>query len=145
MSEKKIAASANNKTTVKEGKPTIKKTAATTDKPVKKTPTTKESKKMAPAKKEASTTAEVKKTKVTAAKKVLTATKKPSASKVETKTKAVAKNKAASAGKNQPTAQERYRMVETAAYFIAERNGFRGDAVAHWIAAEIEIAALLAR
>lgn len=34
-------------------------------------------------------------------------------------------------------------MVETAAYFIAERNGFRGDTAAHWAAAELEITALL--
>jgi hypothetical protein len=42
-----------------------------------------------------------------------------------------------------PTPEERYRMVETAAYFIAERSGFRGDSIAHWTAAELEIAALL--
>lgn len=40
----------------------------------------------------------------------------------------------------QPLAQERYRMVETAAYFIAERSGFKGCTTDHWAAAEIEIA-----
>ncbi|MDP1940653.1 MAG: DUF2934 domain-containing protein [Gallionella sp.] len=40
----------------------------------------------------------------------------------------------------QPSAQERYRMVETAAYYIAERSGFQGSTTEHWAAAEIEIA-----
>ena len=38
------------------------------------------------------------------------------------------------------TPEERYRMVETAAYFIAERCGFQGYPPEHWAAAEIEIA-----
>ena len=42
-----------------------------------------------------------------------------------------------------PTPEERYRMVETAAYFIAERNSFQGDPAGYWAAAEIEIATLL--
>lgn len=42
-----------------------------------------------------------------------------------------------------PNPEERYRMVETAAYFIAERNNFQGDPTAFWSAAEIEIATLL--
>jgi hypothetical protein len=41
------------------------------------------------------------------------------------------------------SSEHRYRMVETAAYFIAERNGFRGDAAEHWRDAEREIARLL--
>lgn len=41
------------------------------------------------------------------------------------------------------TAEERYRMVQTAAYFIAERNGFGGCAIEHWAAAEREIAGKL--
>ena len=47
---------------------------------------------------------------------------------------------------DQPVAcssEQRYRMVETAAYFIAERNGFHGDAAEHWQVAELEIAQLL--
>ncbi len=40
----------------------------------------------------------------------------------------------------QPTPEERYRMVQTAAYFIAERNGFCGNPADHWAAAEREIA-----
>lgn len=42
-----------------------------------------------------------------------------------------------------PTPDERYRMVETAAYFIAERHGFQGRSEEHWAAAEREIAARL--
>jgi hypothetical protein len=44
----------------------------------------------------------------------------------------------------QPSAQERYRMVETAAYYIAERSNFQGNTVEHWAQAEIEISAKLA-
>jgi hypothetical protein len=40
----------------------------------------------------------------------------------------------------QPTFDERCRMVETAAYFIAERNGFSGCAADYWAAAELEVA-----
>lgn len=42
-----------------------------------------------------------------------------------------------------PTPEERYRMVETEAYFIAERHGFQGRTEEHWAAAEREIAARL--
>lgn len=41
--------------------------------------------------------------------------------------------------KKKPSPEERYRMVETAAYFIAERSGFSGDSTEHWAAAEREI------
>jgi hypothetical protein len=34
-------------------------------------------------------------------------------------------------------------MVETAAYFIAERHGFQGNSTEHWAAAEREIAVML--
>ncbi len=56
-----------------------------------------------------------------------------------------AANPKPSAGKKgaQPTPQERYRMVETAAYFIAQRNGFQGRSDEHWVAAEREVAAKL--
>jgi hypothetical protein len=42
-----------------------------------------------------------------------------------------------------PSPEERYRMVETAAYFIAEQHGFQGGSDEHWAAAEREIAARL--
>jgi hypothetical protein len=38
-----------------------------------------------------------------------------------------------------PGAEERYRMIEVAAYYIAERNGFAGDPKAFWTEAEIQI------
>ncbi|MDP4029623.1 MAG: DUF2934 domain-containing protein [Gallionella sp.] len=43
----------------------------------------------------------------------------------------------------QPTPEERYRMVQTAAYFIAERSGFGGCSTDHWAAAELEVAGML--
>jgi Protein of unknown function (DUF2934) len=41
------------------------------------------------------------------------------------------------------TPEERYRMVETAAYFIAERHGFQGRSDEHWAAAERQIGIIL--
>lgn len=64
--------------------------------------------------------------------------------------KAPAKKAAAAKAKTVPgkvraqvSPEERYRMVQTAAYFIAEHNGFCGDSTEHWAAAEIEIASRL--
>jgi hypothetical protein len=34
-------------------------------------------------------------------------------------------------------------MVETAAYFIAERNNFTGSSADYWIAAEVQIKKML--
>ena len=42
-----------------------------------------------------------------------------------------------------PTLEERYRMVQTTAYLIAEQRGFEGRTDDHWAAAEREIAAKL--
>jgi hypothetical protein len=63
--------------------------------------------------------------------------KKPA--KVAAKAKSVATQEVA-----QPSAQERYRMVETAAYYISERYGFQGCSADHWAEAELEIANKLA-
>ena len=41
------------------------------------------------------------------------------------------------------TPEERQRLVEQAAYFRAEKDGFRGDPQAYWVAAEAEVEALL--
>ncbi|MCB5184594.1 DUF2934 domain-containing protein [Methylobacillus gramineus] len=41
--------------------------------------------------------------------------------------------------------EERYRMVEVAAYFLAERNHFAGNPVEYWSAAEAQISKLLAK
>ncbi len=76
------------------------------------------------------------------AKKAATAAAKPK----NTKTPAVKKAAAPAAVKKTPaqlTPEERYRMVQTAAYFIAERNGFGGCSADHWVAAELEIAGKL--
>jgi hypothetical protein len=42
-----------------------------------------------------------------------------------------------------PSPEERYRMVELAAYFIAEQHGFQGRTDEYWAAAEQQIAATL--
>lgn len=42
-----------------------------------------------------------------------------------------------------PSAEERYLMVQSAAYFIAERDGFQGCDTHYWALAEQEIAAQL--
>lgn len=84
-----------------------------------------------PAAKISTPATEPKKTRVAATKKTESATEKKAPAK---------KSSAAKAGKVQPTPEERYRMVQTAAYFIAERNGFQGYPADHWLQAELEIA-----
>jgi len=37
------------------------------------------------------------------------------------------------------SAEERYKMIEVAAYYIAEHNHFQGNAIDFWIAAEEEV------
>jgi acyl-CoA reductase-like NAD-dependent aldehyde dehydrogenase len=56
--------------------------------------------------------------------------------------KKAAKKKTSAANKkaSKPTPEERYRMVQTAAYFIAEQHGFQGRSDEHWAAAERAIA-----
>ncbi len=76
-----------------------------------------------------------------------------------TTAKAAAKPKAAAAAKKTGTAktttvkksatkktkattadlEQRYRMIEVAAYYIAEKDGFAGSPVDYWIAAELQI------
>jgi hypothetical protein len=80
-------------------------------------------------------------TKKPATTKTTAAEKKPAAAK-----KTVAKKAAPKASKpNKISNEERYRMVEVAAYFLAERNGFKGNPVEYWTAAEAQIAQLLAK
>ncbi|BBP05289.1 hypothetical protein TPL01_14650 [Sulfuriferula plumbiphila] len=69
----------------------------------------------------------------------------------------VAKPKVAAPGANEPaakrsvklsnpavSAEQRYRMIAEAAYYIAERRNFApGDAAADWAQAEVQIVALL--
>lgn len=85
------------------------------------------------------------------------ATEKTTAAKKTTTTKAAAKPKAEkkapvkkvaakTAGKSKATSAntaERYKMTEVAAYFIAERDNFAGNAVDYWIAAEVQIGKML--
>ena len=116
------------------GKPKPAKATLTTaakKPPAKKTAVAKPLKaKITTAKKEASPAAKKK----APAKKPLAAGIKPEA----TNPKPAATGKAA-----KPTPEERYRMVETAAYFIAERHGFQGRSDEHWAAAELEVAVRL--
>ena len=67
--------------------------------------------------------------------------KKPAAAKVVAK-KPTAK-KAAEA--RSIGAEERYKMIEVAAYYIAERNHFKGNSTDFWIAAEAEISAKIGK
>lgn len=57
--------------------------------------------------------------------------------------KAAAPKKAASAKPNKISAEERYRMTEVAAYFLAERNKFAGQPVDYWTAAEEQVSKML--
>lgn len=57
-----------------------------------------------------------------------------------------AKPAAAAKTKTSPrkiSAEERYKMTEVAAYFLAERNGFKGNPVEYWEQAEAQISQLL--
>ena len=79
-------------------------------------------------------------TKTTAAKaaakpKTTTATKKASASKTTAAKKPAAKKTKAA----DMTPEHRYRMIEVAAYYLAEKDGFAGSPVEYWMAAELQI------
>lgn len=75
------------------------------------------------------------------------APKKSAASKSEAAPKkaATAKSatKTAAPKKLKPGPEELYRMIQTAAYFIAERNGFAGDSKGYWAQAEAQITSIL--
>lgn len=84
--------------------------------------------------------------KAAAAKKPAVAKAAPAAKKPVAVKKPAAKPAAKKASKpNKISNEERYRMVEVAAYFMAERNGFKGSPVEYWTAAEAQIAKLLAK
>ncbi len=72
-----------------------------------------------------------KKTETKTTAKKATTTKKPAAK------KPAAKKATPKARKISP--EERYKMVEVAAYYIAEHHQFKGNAIDFWIAAEEEI------
>lgn len=98
--------------------------------------------KATPKKKTAPKTAEKKVTtaKAVAPKKV--ATNKAAPKKTESK-KAPAKK--ASKKTSDMSGFERYKMIEVAAYYMAEKHGFAGHAADYWIAAEKEIDKKLAK
>ena len=88
-------------------------------------------------------------TKTATAKKPATTVKKPAAKVSKPAAPVAAKKpaapaKAAPAKTSAPTPEQRYKMVQDAAYFIAEKNGFKAGSMDYWIAAEAEITALLA-
>lgn len=75
------------------------------------------------------------KPKAPAAKKESASTKKSSTAKTTAAKKPAAKkNKAAISD-----LEQRYKMIEVAAYYIAEKDGFAGSPVEYWIAAELQI------
>jgi len=81
-----------------------------------------------------------------------TAAKKPAAKKAASKKPAAKKTasakktkKRAAPRKRKISAEEHYQMVQTAAYFRAQRDGFSGDARQYWIEAEKEVDAMLAK
>lgn len=111
-------------------------TSTTAKKPAaKKTPVTSKSAAVATTKK---VTAKVATTKTATAKKPTTPVAK-AAPKSAVAKKAAPARKASSA----PSAEERYRMVQEAAYYIAEKNGFAGGDMSYWIEAEAQINRLL--
>jgi hypothetical protein len=68
------------------------------------------------------------------------AAKKPAAASKKTDAKKAAapkaKKKAVAAA---PSPEQRYRMIEVAAYFLAEKNSFAGSSLDYWVAAEAQI------
>jgi hypothetical protein len=67
--------------------------------------------------------------------------KKTTSAKVAKKPVAAAKKSAAP----KVSPEERQKMIEREAYFIAEKQGFQGDSQAHWAAAVKKIDAMLAK
>ena len=72
--------------------------------------------------------------------KKISAKKAPAKSAVTRKvTKSAAVEKSATASKAPINPEERYKMIQEAAYYIAERHGFNGDSAYFWSQAEAEI------
>ncbi len=74
-------------------------------------------------------------TKAAAKPKATATTKKASTAKTATAKKPAAKKTKAAVS----DLEQRYRMIEVAAYYIAEKDGFAGNPVDYWIAAELQI------
>jgi hypothetical protein len=113
-----------------EKKPAVKKPAV--KKPL--TKTAEKSTKTAAALPKKSTASVVKKAAIPAAEKII-----PAKKTAEKKSKPAVMQKTVV----KPNLEERYRMVELAAYFIAEQHGFKGRTDEYWAAAEHQIAARL--
>ncbi len=64
------------------------------------------------------------------------------AKKASTAKKVAAPRKSSASKKKTASPEERYRMTEVAAYYIAERNSFAGNPSDYWIEAEIQIKSL---
>lgn len=75
---------------------------------------------------------------VTAAPKA-SAEKKPAATKAPAAAKKPATKRTASAKKGAPSPEQRYNMIQEAAYFLAERDSFNGDPMRYWALAEMQI------
>lgn len=122
-------------------KPAAKKTAVTKAAVKPKTTKAAATLKKSAVKKTATAAAKPKATHTTAVKKTVA----PAVSRKATAQKAVATKVKPAARKTEakPTPEERYCMVQTAAYFIAERDGFCGCPAEYWAAAELEIAGRL--
>jgi hypothetical protein len=65
------------------------------------------------------------------------------ASKPAAKKQTSTRTRKTSSAKPRMSPEERYRMVEVAAYYIAERNQFAGNPVEYWTQAEIQISSML--
>ncbi len=75
------------------------------------------------------------KPKAAAAKKETSATKKASTAKTTAAKKPAAKKTKTTTS----DLEQRYKLIEVAAYYIAEKDGFAGNPVDYWIAAELQI------
>jgi hypothetical protein len=95
-----------------------------------------------PATGKTATTAKKPATKVTAK---APAARKPAAPKAAPPKAAAAKKAAAPRAKKQAalTPEQRYKMIQEAAYFMAEKDAFGGCATDYWIAAEAQIELML--
>lgn len=68
---------------------------------------------------------------------------KVTATEIKAAGKAAAPKKSASAKPNKISAEERYRMTEVAAYFLAERNKFSGHPIDYWAEADEQVSKML--
>ena len=73
------------------------------------------------------------------------ATKKPATAPktAAAKKPAATRTRKAAAASAIPSPEQRYRMIEVAAYFLAEKNSFAGSSLDYWVAAEAQIDGML--